>query len=479
MKVQQIEFHVLPMATRFPFKYGIASMTHLPHLFVTSTLELDGRTVKGLATEGLPPKWFTKIPDTPFEQDLKSDLKVIRSAAATATAVGNCDNFFSFWQQLYTEHRKNWFSDGVPSLLANFALSLVERSCLDGLARHTGSPVHELIRSNRIGLDAGSIHSQLEGIQPSDFIPARPLDKIIIRHTVGLGDPLTPEDITPEQQLDDGLPFDLVSNIKTYGLTYFKIKLCGNSEIDLPRLKRIAEILRENTRGDYYVTLDGNEQFSNLSTFREAWEALDRIPIIHDLLTRNLLLVEQPVHRDHALDPGIRMQLEEWANHPPIIIDEADGDLDSLPTALSLGYSGTSHKNCKGIIKGLLNAALLHHHSRSTGNQTILSGEDLANVGPVALLQDLAMMNCFGIPHVERNGHHYFKGLSALPETIQKATLDAHPDLYIKSDQNWPTLDIRDGIIMTQSLNEAPFGVKPWIDAAQFTPLDTWESSQL
>ena len=33
--------------------------------------------------------------------------------------------------------------------------------------------------------------------------------------------------------------------------------------------------------------------------------------------------------------------------------------LDSLPTALALGYVGTSHKNCKGIVKGIANACLL------------------------------------------------------------------------------------------------------------------------
>ena len=68
--VTSVEFHVLPMKTRFPFKYGIASMSALPHLFVTVNLVVDGKAVSGLASEGLPPKWFTKNPDTLFEIDL-------------------------------------------------------------------------------------------------------------------------------------------------------------------------------------------------------------------------------------------------------------------------------------------------------------------------------------------------------------------------------------------------------------------------
>jgi len=47
---------------------------------------------------------------------------------------------------------------------------------------------------------------------------------------------------------------------------------------------------------------------------------------------------------------------------------------------------------------------------RDTANEVVLTGEDLCNLGPVAFLQDLAMMALLGIEHVERNGHHYFAG---------------------------------------------------------------------
>jgi hypothetical protein len=60
--ITRFQFHVLPMRTRFPFKYGIASMTALPHVFVNVDMVVDGREVRGLSSEGLPPKWFTKDP---------------------------------------------------------------------------------------------------------------------------------------------------------------------------------------------------------------------------------------------------------------------------------------------------------------------------------------------------------------------------------------------------------------------------------
>ena len=70
----------------------------------------------------------------------------------------------------------------------------------------------------------------------------------------------------------------------------------------------------------------------------------------------------------------------------------------------------------------------------------MLTGEDLANLGPVALLQDLAMMALLGITHVERNGHHYYRGLSMFPEDWQEAALAAHGDLYRRHEQGFPAL---------------------------------------
>ncbi len=58
-----------------------------------------------------------------------------------------------------------------------------------------------------------------------------------MRHTVGLGDPLRAVDIHAAERLHDGLPHALDESIRAYGLTYFKIKVCGQPQMDLPRLR--------------------------------------------------------------------------------------------------------------------------------------------------------------------------------------------------------------------------------------------------
>ena len=80
LKINDVQMHVLNMHTRFPFKYGIASLVALPHLFVRIEVEVDGRSSVGLSADGLPPKWFTKNPETPFDSDLDEMLTVIRHA---------------------------------------------------------------------------------------------------------------------------------------------------------------------------------------------------------------------------------------------------------------------------------------------------------------------------------------------------------------------------------------------------------------
>jgi hypothetical protein len=132
--IESFQFHVLPMHTRFPFKYGIASMSALPHLFVTVNLLVDGKAVSGLASEGLPPKWFTKNPDTLFEVDLAEMIAVIQNASRIARlAAEKPTGFFAWWQNLYAE-QSNWARvKEVPPLLANLGVSLIERAVLDGL----------------------------------------------------------------------------------------------------------------------------------------------------------------------------------------------------------------------------------------------------------------------------------------------------------------------------------------------------------
>src|SRR5207245_9728751 len=179
--------------------------------------------------------------------------------------------------------------------------------------------------------------------------------------------------------------------------------------------------------------------------FREFWEQAAADPALCELW-RRILVVEQPVHRDRALSDDAGSALRTWPNRPTLIIDESDGAIGDLTRALELGYAGTSHKNCKGIMRGIVNACLLAKRRRES-RCSLLTGEDLCNLGPLALLQDLAMMALLGIEHVERNGHHYYRGLSMFPPDWQKAVLATHGDLYKRHREGFVCIRIREGIV--------------------------------
>ena len=188
------------MRTRFPFKYGIASLTALPHLVLKVEAEIDGARAEGIASEGLPPKWFTKNPDTTFEEDLPAMLEVIGHAAELALSAPP-SSFFELWFKIH-EAQSAWASEtGHPPLLANLGVSLVERALLDGLCRQLGSTIHTVLRENQLALRLGGIRSELSETEPSTFLPERPLPSVRARHTIGLGDPLTPADVTEENRL--------------------------------------------------------------------------------------------------------------------------------------------------------------------------------------------------------------------------------------------------------------------------------------
>jgi hypothetical protein len=477
--VREFDLRVLNMRTRMPFRYGIAALEALPHLFVRVVLELNGATHTGTAADGLAPKWFTKNPQTTFRDDLMEMREVIEHACALAIAVGRVDSTFDLWRQTYDRQMEWAQTRNYPPLLAAFGVSLVERAVIDAFCRATETPFARALRENTLGIRLGEIHSDLGDRSPVQFLPEEPLRSVIIRHTVGLSDPLLEADIPLAEKVEDGLPQSLESCIRAYGLTHFKIKLCGDSDRDLPRLRQLADIIVKQTGGDFAFTLDGNEQFHSVESFQKLWQMIVRDAGLRTFLQK-LIFVEQPFHRDVALAEPLISSLREWEERPPMIIDESDGTLDALPRALAGGYNGTSHKNCKGIFKGIANACLIaHRKATDSGRSYVLSAEDLVNVGPVALLQDLAVASSFGIPHIERNGHHYLRGLSMYSPKIQDAVLLHHPDLYRRHERGFATLKIADGRIDIGSVVDAGFGYGIELDLESLMPLAQWQFESL
>ncbi len=464
--------------TRMPFRFGSTLLLGCPQNVLKLDVIIDGEAVTGHSAECLIPGWFDKRPRT-YELQIQDQIAAIYHArSAFAERMQTPRPFFGVWLEVYESMKAFSVDTGIPMLVCSFGFSILERAMLDAIARRNHMSFGEAICQNIYGIDPGAVHVELKGYEPADWLPAEPLSKVALRHTIGLVDPLTRSDAHEGDPVDDGLPESLEEYVERYGLRYLKIKLRNDLEADLERLTSIAGIMGRLRGDDYSVTMDGNEQYSTPAELMGLYERIQSTPAL-ETLWKNTLSMEQPINRAQALNPELSDGIRALAAAKPIIIDESDAALDSYPRALAMGYTGTSSKSCKGPIKSVLNAGL-NWLRNGKGERTdyIMTAEDLTTAGMIALQGDLALVATLGIQHVERNGHHYYRGLSYLPTSEQQRILEAHPDLY-HAFSGGAAVDIDSGDLNITSLRCAGYGFAIEPDLSSYTHADEWEFSSL
>ena len=152
MKILSIRSRQEQLRTRMPFRYGIATMTDLPHLFLDVEIDIGCLKAKGISADHLPPKWFTKNPDRALEDEIKEMTHVIGHACELARSI-EADTVFLFWWQLFCEQDRWAQEKGIEPLLAHFGTSLVERAVIDAFCRQAATPFHMLLKENAFGVD--------------------------------------------------------------------------------------------------------------------------------------------------------------------------------------------------------------------------------------------------------------------------------------------------------------------------------------
>ncbi|MCO8243542.1 MULTISPECIES: enolase C-terminal domain-like protein [unclassified Haladaptatus] len=471
--ISETELSTINLRRRMSFHFGNVHVTEGPQILVSLTADIDGRTAQGSSMGALAPMWFHKDPEMTLEDGIEGMLEVFEATCEYATAMDPHPTVFAYWQSLF-EQVGDWAEPtDHPALLWSYGVSLIEQALIDAFCRATETTFPTAVHENTLGIEMGKLYDELDGRKPTELLPETPRREMRIRHTVGLSDPLTDEDVAVADRLDDGLPQSLTEYIEEQGVNHFKIKLAATPS-DADRLRRIHALLERSSLDDYAFSLDANEQYGSVAEFRRQWETMQTDSTLEPFFD-HLLYVEQPLPRDEAFSEGTRATFDAWTDRPPVIIDESDDHPTSLRTALDCGYAGTSHKNCKGVIKGLVNRCLIEHRRRTTDGTYLMSGEDLTTLGPVELGEDLATMATIGMDHVERNGHHYYLGLDMYSDDVQDQILENHGDLYRRHPNGFATLDIHDGKISLGSVLEAPFGYDIDLDASEFTPVAEWE----
>ena len=470
IRIDAVNLHVTAIHTRIPFRYGIAEMTAAPHVIVELRASNGVTSARGFASEHLPPKWFTKNPDSLFVDDVEELVGAIQNAAALARNA-QAETVFDLWQSLERDQASWAMTNEVPGLVAGLGTSMIERALIDASCRLLGTPFVKAIHSDTFGIDIGRIHPELRGRPLAEFTVNEAAPTIAIRHTVGLSDPLTDDEVRDDPR--DGLPVSLASVLARYGAKYLKIKTAGNASDDITRLKRIDEVCRAHDCSPQW-TIDGNESMTTAEALENWLNALTADPTIDSLLREKLIAIEQPIHRSHALDESSRTALRSIGERFSVIIDESDEALDTVRRAMDLGYAGGTYKGCKGVIRGLANAALVasRHVNDSSQAATILTAEDLSTVAPLTINQDLVVAATMGLTHIERNGHHYWGTPAPLAVDVNDLLLDAHPDAFVREGNSPARLHVTAGAVTLNTMMDAPFGTGFELDLSGLEPLN-------
>ncbi|MEE3235321.1 MAG: hypothetical protein VX294_14230 [Candidatus Latescibacterota bacterium] len=470
VKIERVDFFMRNVRTRFPFRYGEAELTSVPILHVKMRANVDGNSTEGFSADILPPKWFDKDPIKTYRDnvnDLILSAEIASSQFSKASLIEATP--FLLWSRGYNNAITACRSRGLNGLTASHGCSLMERALIDGIGKALGQSYFQLLSEDLLGIDLGMIHSKLGDFNFKEILPKSPLDRIQIRHTVGLSDPLRKDDIVEGGRVNDGLPETLEEYIQLHGLSHFKVKVSGELFADMKRLGEFSDLVNEV---NYTLSLDGNEQFTQMADFIEFTKHIEsELP----LLWNRISYIEQPLDRSVALNDDFGSDIKRISEQKPLLIDESDDSTDSFLRAIALGYLGISSKSCKGLIKGIANAALVRFQGSC---QYFMTGEDLMNLPLVPLHQDLVHLAALGINNVERNGHHYVRGLDHLSLSERQECLRENADLY-SDNTDIQGLRIESGAIRVSSLQRPGLGVGDNVDLHSMISLSDWDFNTL
>ncbi|MBM3604254.1 MAG: mandelate racemase [Alphaproteobacteria bacterium] len=433
LTIHEIRLAERVVSMRLPFRFGSAEVRHTCEIYCQMVAEMDGRTVQGVSAQLMVPRWFDKR-DALTNEDTVQELRDSTKAAVTV-ATGLSGTVATLSEEIGWKTPARLPAD-LPALAAGFGPALIEMALIDALCRGAGLPFHKAARADLFGLAA---HLPPD-VPAADFIKALTRigapGRVTIRHTVGFDAPVSTR---PHDAPRDGLPVTLSEVIAATGISAWKIKLKGDPDTDAARLLTLQETLGGLMNGG--VTLDANEQYAP-DAFRAFLRRLKQ-PDLATIAAR-IRFFEQPFAREIALqtrnDFGV-----------PLLIDESDDDLSSFATALKLGWSGTSIKSCKGVLRALVNMA------RAQRAGAVLSGEDLTCQPGLCWTQDTAMAAACGVIDLERNGHHFAGGLQGASTLEREQMVAQFPQMFTAVGDR-VDLVITNGMVDVTGLSAPGFG---------------------
>src|SRR3984885_2791351 len=385
--VRDIAFFERPVHFTRPFRFGAVVVNDASQVFVRVEIEIEGQgSGKGISTgasaEMMVPKWFDKRPQLSLEQTVVELLRSLTIARGLYLGHRGFETAFGLHARCIAAQVEACAKEDIPPLAAAYGPAEIDKAILDALLRGVGMNFFDGMAENIAGVDARPSPDLRDDDIAQFLAQRRRLDRVAIRHTVGLDDQVEGEGGVADSR-------------ENAGARYFKLKLNGDPLADAARLIRIGGELATLPH-DYAVTLDANEQYADLAALGALVDRLDRDSALKPIAAK-LLYIEQPMPRDtFRQSPLGALAARDF------IIDEADDCYDAFPAARALGYRGISSKSCKGIYKSIVNATRAAKWSAAS-EKFFITGEDLTCQAGLGVQQDLALGAWIGVSHAERN----------------------------------------------------------------------------
>src|SRR5712675_1378914 len=232
LAVKVIAFFERPVTFARPFRFGAVVINATPQAFVRVEIEVEGKgRATGASAEFLVPKWFDKRPQLSPDETVAELRRSLLIARELYLARSGFDTAFGLHAACIAAQVDACAGEDIPPLAASYGPAEIDKAILDALLRGAGVNFFDGMAQNIAGIDA-RLSPDLGDEDISTFLAGcRRLDRVAIRHTVGLDD---------QVEGGKGGVADIRENS---GARYFKLKLNGNRDADTARLIRIGREL--------------------------------------------------------------------------------------------------------------------------------------------------------------------------------------------------------------------------------------------
>ncbi len=438
--------YFLPVQTRVPLKFGTETLTHITCARARVTVaDRAGRTAEGWGETPLSVQWVwpSSAPYEERHEALKAFCVELTELWASITSPGHPLELGHDFLETILPGLLNGFNgrhrrgrEPMPWLAALVCCAAFDVAVHDAYGQLHNRPTYETYNAQFMNRDlarflqpASDARISFAGKYPTDFLAAKPAERLVAWHLVGGLDALDASELTGKK-LNDGYPLTLEEWIARDGLKCLKVKLRGNdADWDFQRLARVAAI--GAARGVDWLSADFNctvhdPEYVNL--------ILDRLRDEHPRTYAMILYVEQPFPYEleqYATD------VRSVAARKPLFLDESAHDWKVVRLGRELGWNGVALKTCKTQTGALLTACWAQAHGMS------LMVQDLTNPMLAQIPHVLLAAHVRTIMGVETNAMQFYPDASLTEEQV-------HPGLYRR----------RGGRIELNSIRGAGFGYR-------------------